>query len=112
MRHTVIKLEDGLLQVSDTSMDELCTFTTCSTGEIVPLHAGDFESSAGSVQSGTGTGGTTAHDQQIKDVVSIILVFILAQDRAGLGASFGSPVDVDTGSSKMFKHLGTGGRRP
>jgi hypothetical protein len=96
MSLTVIELKDGFLQVSHTTVHELCAFTTGSTGEIVPFDTGDLETSAGGVEGGSGAGGSAADDEEVKDIIAVVLVLVFSQDGSGLGASLGCSMDVDT----------------
>ena len=106
--HTIVELKDGLLEVSNTSVDELCTLTTCTAGKIVSLHTRNLESSARGIDGGSRASRSTTNDQEIEDVVPVLLVLVFTQDRAGLGSAFSGSVDVAAGSPEVLEHLRPG----
>jgi hypothetical protein len=69
----VIQLPESLLQVTNTTVNQLSTLTRSSGTEIVALNHRDPQSSRRSIESDTGAGSSGTNDQQV-----IRLVFLLA----------------------------------
>lgn len=61
----VVEFEDGLLKVSDASVDKLCTLTAGSRSKVIALYESDLETTGSSIKSDASPGCTTTNDEQV-----------------------------------------------